>query len=221
MKELMKFYDSYVLKQDDGNGQYHYSVIGSSIHEGDAADINPDLDIGAIKLLANFLPMHAPKMNEDQANLDRWNDLSDHTSFPEAMLPKGIFNANNNSNFVPTLTAVDYMSPNQSHVDLIEPGDQPVELEGIVFPFENVQMLDGDKELLQKVRNNLEYMNGWAASGFAGWSSQNNGFPKVFPIAARAGWPTPDLLSKFKTALNAKLRRYQLYLKALLSPLRT
>ncbi|WP_171687168.1 glycosyl hydrolase family 95 catalytic domain-containing protein [Paenibacillus planticolens] len=210
LKQLLTFYSSYVLKQDDGNGQYHYSVIGSSIHEGDAADINPDLDIGAIKFLSNFLIQHGPSMKEDQANINRWQDLMDHTAFPEAMLPKGIFNADNNSNFVPTLIATDYQSPNQAHVDMIEPGDQPVELEGVVFPFENLQKLDGDKELLQKVLNTLEYMNGWAAAGFAGWSSQNNGFPKVYPIAARAGWPAADLLVKFKTALNAKVRNSNL-----------
>ncbi|TXK84410.1 glycosyl hydrolase family 95 catalytic domain-containing protein [Paenibacillus sp. N3.4] len=210
LKQLLSFYSSYVLKQDDGNGQYHYSVIGSSIHEGDAADINPDLDIGAIKFMSNFLINHASKMNENQANLGRWQDLMDHTAFPEAMLPKGIFNADNNSNFVPTLIATDYQSPNQAHVDMIEPGDQPVELEGVVFPFENNQVLDGDKELLQKVLNTLEYMNGWAAAGFAGWSSQNNGFPKVFPIAARAGWPAADLISKFKTSLSAKVRNSNL-----------
>ncbi|MFC5450076.1 S-layer homology domain-containing protein [Paenibacillus aestuarii] len=206
LKDLLTFYSSYVLKQDDSNGQYHYSVIGSSIHEGDAADINPDLDIGAIKYMSKFLISHAAAMNEDQANIDRWQDLMEHTAYPEAMLPKGIFNAANTGNLVPTLIATDYQSPDQPHVDMIEPGDQPVELEGVVFPFENAQMLDGDKELLQKVRNTLEYMNAWAASGFAGWSSQNNGFPKVYAIAARAGWPAADLLAKFKTALKAKLR---------------
>lgn len=210
LKELLSFYSSYVLKQDDGNGQYHYSVIGSSIHEGDAADINPDLDIGAIKFMSRFLLAHAADMNEDPANIDRWQDLLDHTHFPEAMLPKGIFSTKNNGNFAPTLIATDYQSPNQAHVDLIEPGDQPVELEGVVFPFENAQLLDGDKELLQKVLNTLEYMNSWATRGFAGWNSQNNGFPKVYPIAAKAGWPAADLLSKFKTALNAKVRNSNL-----------
>ncbi|MFD4971605.1 discoidin domain-containing protein [Streptomyces sp. NPDC058424] len=206
LKQLLDFYSSYVLKQDDGNGQYHYSVIGSSIHEGDAADINPDLDIGAIKYLSKFLSAHAKEMGEASATVARWKDLADHTAFPEAGLPKGIFSANNNDNFVPTLMATDYQSPNQAHVDMIEPGDQPVELEGVVFPFENAQQLDGDPELLGKVRNTLEYMNSWAATGFAGWSSQNNGFPKVFPIAAHAGWPAADLLAKFKTALKAKVR---------------
>ncbi|MEU5727155.1 Ig-like domain-containing protein [Micromonospora sp. NPDC047738] len=206
LKQLLTFYSSYVLKQDDGNGQYHYSVIGSSIHEGDAADINPDLDMGAIKFLSKFLSAHATAMGEAPATVARWKDLADHTAFPEAMLPKGIFSANTNDNFVPTLLATDYQSPNQAHVDMIEPGDQPVELEGVVFPFENVQQLDGDPELLGKVRNTLEYMNSWAATGFAGWNSQNNGFPKVYPIAARAGWPAADLLAKFKTALKAKLR---------------
>lgn len=175
LKQLLTFYSSYVLKQDDGNGQYHYSVLGSSIHEGDAADTNPDLDIGAIKFMSKFLLQHGLQMNEDLANLSRWKDLLDHTAFPEAMLPQGTFSASNNDNFVPTLIATDYQSPNQAHVDMIEPGDQPVELEGVVFPFENVQMLDGDKELLQKVRNTLSYMNAWAAGNFAGWSSQNNG----------------------------------------------
>lgn len=209
-KQLLTFYSEYVLKTDDGNGQYHYSVIGSSIHEGDAADINPDLDTGAIKLLSNFLILHASEMNEDPANIIRWQDLNDHTVFPEEMLPQGIFSANNNSNFVPTITATDYQSPNQAHVDMIEPGDQPVELEGVVFPFENVQVLDGNKELLQKVLNTLNYMNAWSASGFSGWSSQNNGFCKVYPIAARAGWPAADLLSKLETALASKVRNSNL-----------
>ena len=206
LKQLLAFYSSYVLKQDDGNGQYHYAVIGSSIHEGDAADINPDLDMGAIKYMATFLSAHAAEMGEPPSTVARWKDLADHTSFPEAMLPQGIFSANNDGNLVPTLVATDYQSPNQPHVDMIEPGDQPVELEGVVFPFENVQLLDGDPGLLAKVRNTLEYMNAWAATGFSGWSSQNNGFPKVFPIAARAGWPAADLLAKFKTALTAKVR---------------
>ncbi|MGY5060683.1 glycosyl hydrolase family 95 catalytic domain-containing protein [Streptomyces sp. 900105755] len=206
LRQLLDFYSSYVLKQDDGNGQYHYSVIGSSIHEGDAADINADLDIGAIKYLSKFLSAHAREMGEAQDTVAHWKDLADHTAFPEAELPKGVFSANSNDDFVPTLTATDYQSPNQAHVDMIEPGDQPVELEGVVFPFENVQQLDGDPELLGRVRNTLEYMNSWAATGFAGWSSQNNGFPKVFPIAAHAGWPAADLLAKFKTALKAKVR---------------
>lgn len=206
LKELLAFYSSYVLKQDDGNGQYHYSVLGSSIHEGDAADINPDLDIGAIKAMSSFLSLHGKNMGESRATIARWQDLADHTAFPEAMLPQGAFSANNNDDFVPTLLATDYQSPNQAHVDMIEPGDQPVELEGVVYPFENAQVLDGDPELLAKVRNTLEYMNAWAATGYAGWSSQNNGFAKVYPIMARAGWPAADLLSKFKTALEAKVR---------------
>ncbi|WHY64777.1 Ig-like domain-containing protein [Neobacillus sp. SuZ13] len=210
LKQLMTFYSDYVVKTEDGNGQYHYSVLGSSIHEGDAADINPDLDIGAIKYLAKILITHAEEMNEDQANINRWQDLSDHTAYPEAMLPKGKFDANTNSNFVPTLLATDYQSPNQPHVDMIEPGDQPVELEGVVFPFENQQMLDGDKETLQKVRNTLEYMNAWAEKSFSGWSSQNNGFPKVYSIMARAGWPAADLLNKFEGVLNAKIRNSNL-----------
>src|SRR5262249_5692521 len=148
----------------------------------------------------------APEFGESQATVDRWRDLVENTHFPEAMLPQGIFDAHSTGDLVPTLIATDYQSPDQPHVDMIEPGDQPVELEGVVFPFENVQVLDGDKELLAKVRHTLEYMNSWAATGFAGWSSQNNGFPKVFPIAARAGWPAADLEAKFKTALAAKVR---------------
>jgi uncharacterized protein YjdB len=210
LKELMNFYSDYVLKIDDGNGKYHYSVLGSSIHEGDAADINSSLDIGAIKYLAKLLITHADDMNESKVNIDRWKDLSDHTAYPEALLPKGKFDANNNSNFVPTFLASDYQSPNQPHVEMIEPGDQPVELEGIVFPFENEQMLDGDKEILQKVRNTLEYMNAWGEKSFSGWSSQNNGFPKLYQIMARSGWPADDLLDKFKRVLASKIRNSNL-----------
>ena len=214
MKALTAFYSNYVLKQDDGNGQYHYAVIGSSIHEGDSADIDASLDMGAIKFMTNFLIDHYQQAGDTTvtpAQVAQWKDIYDHTNFPEGLLPSGSFDANNHttaynnngSNMVPTITATNYQSPNQAHVDLIEPGDQPVELEGTVFPFENNQILGGDRLTLQKVNNTLLYMNAWSVGSFAGWSSQNNGFCKVYPIAARSGYPPATVISNLKSAITA------------------
>jgi hypothetical protein len=44
----------------------------------------------------------------------------------------------------------------------------------------------------------MEEMNSWAVSR---GGNTNNGFCKIFPIAARIGWSADDLVNKFKAAI--------------------
>jgi hypothetical protein len=80
---------------------------------------------------------------------------------------------------------------------LFEPGDQPINLEGLVYPGENLS-IGGDPHQLQIARDSMLEMNSWAAT--EGPNSEN-GFCKIFPIAARIGWPADDLVTKFKAAI--------------------
>jgi hypothetical protein len=80
---------------------------------------------------------------------------------------------------------------------LFEPGDQPINLEGTVYPGENLA-IGGDPQQLQIAINSMQEMNSW---GITRGGNTNNGFCKIFPIAARIGWPADDLVSKFKAAI--------------------
>jgi alpha-L-fucosidase 2 len=44
----------------------------------------------------------------------------------------------------------------------------------------------------------MQEMNSW---GVTKGGNTNNGFCKIFPIAARIGWPADDLVAKFKVAI--------------------
>src|SRR5262249_7288427 len=58
--------------------------------------------------------------------------------------------------------------------------------------------IGSDERELQIARNSLEEMDSW---GVTRDGNSHNGFCKIFPIAARIGWPADDLLSKFKAAI--------------------
>ena len=85
---------------------------------------------------------------------------------------------------------------------LFKPGDQPINMEGSVFPGENL-FVGGDAAQLQIARDTLQQMNSW---GVTTGQNKNNGFPKEFPIAARVGWPAADLVGKLDAAVKAQSR---------------
>jgi hypothetical protein len=85
---------------------------------------------------------------------------------------------------------------------LFAPGDQPINMEGTVFPGEQLA-IGGDPQLLEAARNSLDLMNSW---GVTRGGNSNNGFCKEFPIAARVGWPPEDLLTKLKAAIQYQWR---------------
>jgi alpha-L-fucosidase 2 len=81
---------------------------------------------------------------------------------------------------------------------LLNKNDQPINLEGIVHPSDNLA-IGGDANMLQLARNTLEWVDPFAP-GVRG--SSINGFPKAFTIAARVGWDPEDLIGKFKTVID-------------------
>src|SRR5262249_2771284 len=83
-----------------------------------------------------------------------------------------------------------------------KPGDQPINMEGGGFPGENIYVGGGPTQLQIPI-NTLQQMNSW---GVTSGENKGNGFPKEFPIAARAGWPAADLVNKFDAAIKAQWR---------------
>src|SRR5205814_9940982 len=79
---------------------------------------------------------------------------------------------------------------------------QPINMEGGVFPGENIYK-GGDPTQVQTAVYTLQEMNSW---GVTCGQNKNNGFPKEVPIAARVGWPAADRGSKLDAAIRAQWR---------------
>ncbi len=77
------------------------------------------------------------------------------------------------------------------------PGDQPINMEGAVFPGENI-FLGADPAEIQVSLDSLGLMDAW---GVTAGGNSNNGFVKEFITAARVGWPGEDWIAKFKAAI--------------------
>ena len=99
-------------------------------------------------------------------------------------------------------TMAENINGSTSTSNTFKPGDQPINMEGGVFPGENIYK-GGDPTQVQIALNTLQAMNSW---GVTSGQNRNNGFPKEFPIAARVGWPAADLESKFDAAVRAQWR---------------
>ena len=63
---------------------------------------------------------------------------------------------------------------------------------------ERISLSVAIRNQLRIAQNSMQEMNSWAAT--KGPNSEN-GFCKIFPIAARIGWPAGDLVAKFKAAI--------------------
>ena len=157
----------------------------SSAHEGKPIDLNPNLDLGFIRKVENTLLQTSAVLGVDAELRPVWNDtlkkLSDY--------PTGTVDG----------AEVYYIAEvvNNGQQQKFEPGGQPINMEGTVFPGEDLA-IGGDARQLKIALNSLEKMNSW---GSTPGSNSTNGFQKEFPIAARVGWPALDLVNKFKAAI--------------------
>ncbi|WP_028550803.1 hypothetical protein [Paenibacillus sp. UNC451MF] len=127
-------------------------------------------------------------MQVDAGMIPVWQEIIDHlVDYPKGMMDgKEVF-----------LLADEINNPIKGNA-LINKGDQPIMLEGIVHPSDNMA-IGSDPALLQIARNTLEYINPFEP-GVRG--SSMNGFPKTFTIAARVGWELEDLIGKFKAVIH-------------------
>lgn len=183
LKQLAEFWMDYLEKGADG----YYDVLHTGVNEG-GDDINPTYDLGLIRSLFNALIKGSQDLQVDADMILIWQEVLDHlTPYPIGKMDgKEVF-----------LLADEINNPIKGNA-LINKSDQPIMLEGVVHPSDNLA-IGSDPELLQIARNTLEYINPFEP-GVRG--SSLNGFPKTFTIAARVGWEPEDLIDKFKIVIN-------------------
>jgi hypothetical protein len=183
LQELDAFWRDFAVFDPSGK---LWAFDHSAAHEG-GDDVNPNLDIGFARRVEHELITTSQVLQVNAEMRPLWRSFLDRLS----PYPTGTANGK-----TVLYIAASVKNKNENH-GLFEPGDQPINLEGTVFPGENLS-IGGDPEELQIARNSLQEMNSWSAT--SGPNSEN-GFCKVFPIAARIGWPAEDLVAKFKAAI--------------------
>ena len=183
LRELDAFWRDFAVRNPEGT---QWIFEHSSAHEG-GDDVNPNLDLGFARRVARELIETSQVLGVDAEMRPVWQQFIDQL----APYPSGTVNGK----------TVYYIAAsvknNIKNQGLFEPGDQPINLEGLVYPGENLA-IGGDARQLEVARNSIEEMNSWAVSR---GGNSNNGFCKIFPIAARIGWPAEDLVNKFKAAI--------------------
>lgn len=182
LKQLDAFWRDFAVRDAAGRWSFEHT----SAHEG-GDDTNPNLDLGFARRVERELIETSQVLGVDAAMRPVWQQFLDQL----APYPTGTVNGK------PVYLIASYVKNAIKDQGLFEPGDQPINLEGLVFPGENLAM-GGDPQRLQIARNSMEEMNSW---GVTRGGNSNNGFCKIFPIAARIGWPADDLVSKFKAAI--------------------
>jgi hypothetical protein len=161
-----------------------FVMAHSSAHE-DNDDLNPNLDLGFIRRIETFLITASRQLGVDQQLVPVWQNILDHLS----AYPTGTVNGK-----------TVYLEAEDPPV--FHRGDQPINMEGSVFPGENLYV-GGDPAQLRIALDTLQEMNSW---GVTPGGNTNNGFPKEFPVAARVGWPAADLISRFDAAIRFQWR---------------
>jgi glycosyl hydrolase family 95 len=190
LKELDRFYRSYITMDHKP-----YSIEHSSAHEG-SDDVNPNLDIGFIRKLYNVLINAAGTLGSDADMIPVWQDILDNLSDYPTIIRNG--------QLVYVEAAV--MKESTAPEKLFHPGDQPVNLEGAVFPGENIYV-GGDTSRLRIALQSLDQLGGWCINK---GGSEHNGFPKHWPVAARIGWPAEDLYNRLVEAIRFHWRESNL-----------
>lgn len=183
LKELDAFWRDFAVRDATGT---RWMFEHTSAHEG-GDDENPNLDLGFARRVERELIETSKVLGVDAGMRPVWQQFADEL----APYPTGTANGKT------VYLIASHIQNKIKDQGLFEPGDQPINLEGLVFPGENLA-LGGDEKELQIARNSMEEMNSW---GVTRGGNSNNGFCKIFPIAARIGWPADDLVEKFKAAI--------------------
>jgi len=157
----------------------------TSAHEG-GDDTNPNLDLGFARKVVNTLLDTSVVLGVDADLRPVWQDFLAKLS----AYPTGTYNG-------VTVFSTGEIINNPGLPDTFEPGNQPINMEGVIFPGEQCS-IGGDPMLLQYAINSLTQMNSW---GVTPGGNSNNGFCKEFVIAARVGWPAEDLVQKLKASI--------------------
>lgn len=183
LKELGDFWMDFVVKGDDGK----YHILHSAVNEG-GDDVDSTYDLGYMRRTLTALISYSQVLGVDAALRPVWQSyLDDLAPYPTATM----------DGLDVILLASKINNPTKGNA-LLNKNDQPINLEGVVHPSDNLA-IGGDPETLRKVRDTLQWVDPFLP-GSRG--SSINGFPKTFTIAARAGWDPEDLIGKFTTVVN-------------------
>jgi hypothetical protein len=184
LRELDAFWRDFAVR--DSSSQY-WHFEHTSAHEG-GDDVDPNLDLGFAHRIERELIETSEILHLDASLRPVWKSFSEQL----APYPQGVVDGK------PVYFEAASVKGDSSPKRLFVPGDQPINLEGLVFPGENLA-IGGDAKQLEIARNSLEEMHSW---GVTKGGNSHNGFCKIFPIAARIGWSADDLIAKFKTAIQ-------------------
>ncbi len=188
LKELDAFHRDYVTWDSAKN---RWVVAHTAAHEEPQPwDTNTNLDLGFYRKITQTCLDASEALHTDENLRPAWKEFLAHLSD----YPMGT------EQNKPVFLMAE--ARGRENARLFSPGDQPINLEGTVFPGEQLA-IGGDENLLQAARNSLDLMNSW---GVTRGGNSNNGFCKEFPIAARIAWPPEDLLAKFKAAIQYQWR---------------
>jgi hypothetical protein len=183
MKQLDAFWRDFAVRDASGK---QWIFKHTSAHEG-GDDVDPNLDIGFALRIEHELIDTSKMLGVDASMRPVWE------SFASQLAPYPTGTVDGKKVFL-IAASVKNSIKNRG---LFEPGDQPINMEGTVFPGENLA-IGGDSEELQIAKNSLLEMNSWSVTR---GGNSHNGFCKIFPIAARVGWPADDLVAKMKAAI--------------------
>ncbi|RSM89668.1 hypothetical protein DMH04_06770 [Kibdelosporangium aridum] len=182
LKELGAFWQDFLVKE---NGKY--VVRNSAVNEG-GNDVNSVYDLGYVRRNMSALIEGSKILGLDADLRPVWQEVLDNLS----PYPLGV-----RDSLDVILLASEINNPTKGNA-LLNKNDQPINLEGVVHPSDNLA-IGGDPRMLQLARNTLQWVDPFLP-GSRG--SSGNGFPKTFTIAARVGWDPEDLIGKFKTVVN-------------------
>ncbi|WP_433170696.1 glycosyl hydrolase family 95 catalytic domain-containing protein [Actinoallomurus sp. CA-150999] len=183
LKELGAFWMDFVEKGDDGK----YHILHSAVNEG-GDDVDSTYDLGYMRRTLTALIDYSKELGVDAELRPVWkNYLDDLAPYPTATM----------DGLDVILLASKISNPIKGNA-VLNKNDQPINLEGVVYPGDNLA-IGGDPELLRRVRATLQWVDPFLP-GSRG--SSINGFPKTFTIAARAGWDPEDLIGKFTTVIK-------------------
>jgi hypothetical protein len=184
LRELDAFWRDFAVHDAS---EEHWIFEHTSAHEG-GDDVDPNLDLGFAHRIEKELIETSQILHVDADLRPVWKSFSEQL----APYPQGAVDGK------PVYFEAARVKGDSSPSRLFIPGDQPINLEGLVFPGENLAIGEAPTQL-EVARNSLEEMQSW---GVTKGGNSHNGFCKIFAIAARVGWPADDLIAKFTAAIQ-------------------
>ena len=208
IKQTVEFYLDFLVKKEDGK----YWVENSANNELNASssyDINPVLDIGYVKShfkafqeMSEYLGENLDMILQIREVLENLSPYptSENAAVAKQMLAEQGFDDDKEA------VVSGYYSDNYDQIkasnspwgSYIYEGNQPVILEGLVHPAENISLSSNSDEL-KLAKDTFNYLNPlnpyYRGGGY-------NGFPKSFTIGARLGLDGDYLLQRLDTTIQ-------------------